>query len=132
MMLIFRGKMQSLRNAILAYMRVEVPMKGRWVPQYLNGIHKHEQLMCMCSTAANSSQDEVVDKVIDLVKKFDKINATKKDLSLDSLDRVELVMAFEEEFSVEIPDSEADKLKCCLDVAKYIISNSSEEASESC
>ncbi|XP_051135557.1 acyl carrier protein 3, mitochondrial isoform X2 [Andrographis paniculata] len=132
--------MQSLRNAILAYMRVEVPMKGRWVPQYLNGIHKHEQLMCMCSTAANSSQDEVVDKVIDLVKKFDKINATKvtetadfqKDLSLDSLDRVELVMAFEEEFSVEIPDSEADKLKCCLDVAKYIISNSSEEASESC
>lgn len=44
----------------------------------------------------------------------------QKDLSLDSLDRVELVMAFEQEFSIEIPDEEADKLKCCADVAKYI------------
>ncbi|XP_066336298.1 acyl carrier protein 3, mitochondrial-like isoform X1 [Miscanthus floridulus] len=48
----------------------------------------------------------------------------QKDLSLDSLDRVELVMAFEQEFSVEIPDDKADKLTCCADVAKYIISES--------
>jgi len=47
-----------------------------------------------------------------------------KDLSLDSLDWVELVMAFEQEFSVEIPDDKADKLTCCADVAKYIISES--------
>lgn len=46
----------------------------------------------------------------------------QKDLSLDSLDRVEFVMAFEQEFSVEIPDEEADRLKCCADVAKYIMS----------
>lgn len=45
----------------------------------------------------------------------------QKDLSLDSLDRVELVMAFEQEFSIEIPDDKADKLTCCADVAKYII-----------
>lgn len=31
-------------------------------------------------------------------------------------------MAFEQEFSIEIPDEEADKLKCCADVAQYIIS----------
>lgn len=54
----------------------------------------------------------------------------QKDLSLDSLDRVELVMAFEEEFSVEIPDAEADKLKCCADVARYIVSSTSEKVSE--
>lgn len=48
----------------------------------------------------------------------------QKDLSLDSLDRVELVMAFEQEFSVEIPDDKADKLTCCADVARYIISES--------
>lgn len=54
----------------------------------------------------------------------------QKDLSLDSLDRVELVMAFEEEFSVEIPDVEADKLKCCADVAEYVISRSNEKVSE--
>ncbi|PIA58394.1 hypothetical protein AQUCO_00500367v1, partial [Aquilegia coerulea] len=44
----------------------------------------------------------------------------RKDLSLDSLDRVELVMALEEEFAIEIPEEEADKLTCCADVAKYI------------
>lgn len=39
-------------------------------------------------------------------------------------------MAFEEEFSVEIPDAEADKLKCCADVAKYITSCPSEKVSK--
>uniref|UniRef100_A0A0D9VW19 Carrier domain-containing protein n=1 Tax=Leersia perrieri TaxID=77586 RepID=A0A0D9VW19_9ORYZ len=33
-------------------------------------------------------------------------------------------MAIEQEFSVEIPDDKADKLSCCADVAKYIISES--------
>jgi len=39
---------------------------------------------------------------------------------MDSLDRVELIMALEEEFSIEIPDEKADKFGCCADVAKYI------------
>lgn len=51
----------------------------------------------------------------------------QKDLSLDSLDRVELVMAFEEEFSIEIPEEKADKLTCCADVAKYIASEAEEK-----
>ncbi|GJM95829.1 hypothetical protein PR202_ga12607 [Eleusine coracana subsp. coracana] len=55
----------------------------------------------------------------------------QKDLSLDSLDRVELVMAFEQEFSIEIPDDKADKLSCCADVAKYIMSESQSDASSS-
>ena len=62
-----------------------------------------------------------------LLCKFLQVTETadfQKDLSLDSLDRVELVMAFEQEFSIEIPDDKADKLTCCADVAKYIISES--------
>ncbi|CAK9863209.1 unnamed protein product [Sphagnum jensenii] len=39
-----------------------------------------------------------------------------QDLGLDSLDRVELVMAFEEEFAVEIPNAEADKISSCSEV----------------
>lgn len=31
-------------------------------------------------------------------------------------------MAFEEEFSIEIPEEKADKLTCCADVAKYVVS----------
>jgi NADH dehydrogenase (ubiquinone) 1 alpha/beta subcomplex 1 len=47
----------------------------------------------------------------------------EKDLGLDSLDVVELVMALEEEFGIEIPDSEADKIASISDAVSYIISN---------
>lgn len=43
-----------------------------------------------------------------------------EDLGADSLDTVELVMAFEEEFSVEVPDEDAEKLQTVNDVVKYI------------
>lgn len=43
-----------------------------------------------------------------------------EDLGADSLDTVELVMAFEEEFGVEVPDEEAEKLLSVGDVIKYI------------
>ena len=43
-----------------------------------------------------------------------------EDLGADSLDTVELVMAFEEEFSVEVPDDDAEKLQTVGDVVKYI------------
>ena len=42
------------------------------------------------------------------------------DLGADSLDTVELVMAFEEEFNVEVPDEDAEKLQAVGDVVKYI------------
>ena len=43
-----------------------------------------------------------------------------EDLGADSLDTVELVMAFEEEFGMEIPDEDAEKLQTVGDVNKYI------------
>lgn len=46
-----------------------------------------------------------------------------KDLGLDSLDVVELVMALEEEFGVEIPDAEADKISSIQDAVGYLMSN---------
>jgi acyl carrier protein len=42
------------------------------------------------------------------------------DLGADSLDTVELVMAFEEEFGIEIPDEEAEKIKSVGDAIRYI------------
>ena len=42
------------------------------------------------------------------------------DLGADSLDTVELIMAFEEEFDVEIPDEDAQKIKTVKDVMEYI------------
>ncbi|MCX7869534.1 MAG: acyl carrier protein [Terrimicrobiaceae bacterium] len=43
-----------------------------------------------------------------------------EDLGADSLDTVELVMAFEEHFGVEVPDEDAEKLLKVSDVIKYI------------
>ncbi len=43
-----------------------------------------------------------------------------EDLSADSLDTVELVMALEEEFSIEIPDEDAEKITSVGDAIKYI------------
>jgi acyl carrier protein len=42
------------------------------------------------------------------------------DLGADSLDTVELVMAFEEAFSIEIPDEEAEKISTVKDAVEYI------------
>lgn len=46
------------------------------------------------------------------------------DLGADSLDRVELIMAFEEAFDIEIPDEEAEKIKTVQDAVGYIEKNS--------
>ena len=46
------------------------------------------------------------------------------DLGADSLDTVELVMAFEEEFGVEIPDEEAEKIATVQNAVDYIDSHS--------
>ncbi len=43
-----------------------------------------------------------------------------EDLGADSLDTVELVMAFEEEFSIEISDEDAEKIKTVHDAVSYI------------
>jgi len=48
------------------------------------------------------------------------------DLGADSLDTVELVMAFEEEFNVEIPDDAAEKIQTVGDAVSFISENSGE------
>uniref|UniRef100_A0A5B7BBK6 Acyl carrier protein n=1 Tax=Davidia involucrata TaxID=16924 RepID=A0A5B7BBK6_DAVIN len=127
--------MQSLRNSILRYVRVRVCMKEWFLAEDVNALNRLGRQLC---TSTGTSPDQIMGQVIELVKKFDKIDAAKvtetadfqKDLCLDSLDRVELVMAFEEEFSIEISDEKADKLTCCADVAKYIISGCEQKIAE--
>lgn len=73
--------------------------------------------------------DEVSERILTVVKNFDKVDMVKvtpeakfsEDLGLDSLDAVEVVMAIEDEFAVEIPDAEADKIVSIPDAVEYII-----------
>lgn len=48
------------------------------------------------------------------------------DLGADSLDIVELVMALEEEFDIEIPDEDAEKVSAVKDVVEYIKAHTEE------
>ncbi len=52
-----------------------------------------------------------------------------EDLGADSLDTVELVMALEEEFSIEIPDEDAEKMTTVGEAVKYIENKISTKAS---
>ena len=73
-------------------------------------------------------EPEVTERVMDAVKNFEKVDAAAvsptshfvEDLGLDSLDAVEVVMAFEEEFVVEIPDDQAEKILSVSDAVKFI------------
>jgi NADH dehydrogenase (ubiquinone) 1 alpha/beta subcomplex 1 len=74
---------------------------------------------------------EVTDRVVSVVKNFNKVDPAKvsptssfgADLGLDSLDTVEVVMAVEEEFAVEIPDAEADKITSVGEAVEYLVTN---------
>jgi acyl carrier protein len=71
-----------------------------------------------------SIEDRVKDIIVDqLGVSADQVTLEAKfieDLGADSLDTVELVMAFEEEFEIEVPDEEAEKLQSVGDVVTYI------------
>ena len=76
--------------------------------------------------------DEVSNKVKKIVADHLGIDESKvteessfiDDLGADSLDTVELVMAFEEEFECEIPDDAAEKIQTVKDAIDFISSNS--------
>ena len=71
------------------------------------------------------------EKVIELIVNQIGVDASKvtmeskivEDLGADSLDRVELTMAVEDEFGVQIPDAEAEKMVTVEDVVSYIEKN---------
>lgn len=74
---------------------------------------------------------DVTARILEVVKNFDQVDGNKvtekvkfnEDLGLDSLDVVEVVMAIEDEFAIEIPDAEADKIVSIEDAVEYITSH---------
>lgn len=82
------------------------------------------------ASSSGLGQEEVTGRILDLLKNFDKVQDPSKlsasahftnDLGLDSLDTVEVVMAIEEEFSIEIPDKEADAIHSVTHAVDYIL-----------
>ncbi|EME41995.1 hypothetical protein DOTSEDRAFT_72933 [Dothistroma septosporum NZE10] len=82
------------------------------------------------ASSSGLGQEEITGRILDLLKNFDKVSDASKlsptahftnDLALDSLDTVEVVMAIEEEFSIEIPDKEADAIHSVNQAVEYIM-----------
>ena len=96
-----------------------------------NGGRATTQSACRAYGAGFLNEDEVTARVVSVVKNFAKVDARKVtatsafagDLGLDSLDTVEVVMAMEEEFAVEIPDAEADKIQSIPEAVSYLAAN---------
>lgn len=82
------------------------------------------------STVDALNKDQVQERVFNVLKAFDKVASTNpsfnptssftSDLGLDSLDVVEVIMAVEEEFGIEIPDEAADSFKTPQEVIEYV------------
>lgn len=82
------------------------------------------------STLDSLTKDQVQERVFNVLNAFDKVATTNptfnptssftSDLGLDSLDVVEVVMAVEEEFGIEIPDEAADSFKTPQEVIEYV------------
>lgn len=74
------------------------------------------------------TMSDIASKVTEIIVEQLSVNADQvkpeakftEDLGADSLDVVELVMAFEEEFGIEVPDEDAEKLQKVGDVLDYI------------
>ena len=81
--------------------------------------------------ASLKTPEEITERVLSVVKNFEKVNAdavTDKshfvnDLGLDSLDTVELVLAIEEEFSIEIPDEASNNITSVPEAVSYLVTH---------
>jgi acyl carrier protein len=80
---------------------------------------------------ATMTKDEITEKVTKVIVDKLGVNSNEiipsanfvNDLRADSLDNVELIMEFENEFNFKIPDEEAEKLTTVGEVIEYIIKN---------
>lgn len=74
---------------------------------------------------------QIETRVMELMRNFDKVNKEKlaldshfvNDLGLDSLDQVEITMELEDEFNIEIPDKEAEKIFTVRQAVEAIYAN---------
>jgi len=80
----------------------------------------------------------IQNKIIDIISEqmgVDKADVSKEtsfinDLNADSLDTVELVMEFEDEFDISIPDEEAEKIQTVGSAVEYVVKVAKSKAAE--
>uniref|UniRef100_A0A0E0DQU3 Acyl carrier protein n=1 Tax=Oryza meridionalis TaxID=40149 RepID=A0A0E0DQU3_9ORYZ len=123
--------MAAARRALLSHLRVPVLARS---PAAAGSVPAARLLSSATEEGSKGSfldKGEVADRIVSVVKNFQKVEPSKvtpnahfqKDLGLDSLDTVEIVMAFEEEFGFEIPDNEAEKIDSIKTAVDFVASH---------
>eukprot|EP01124_Arcella_intermedia_P016893 TRINITY_DN23498_c0_g1_i1.p2 TRINITY_DN23498_c0_g1~~TRINITY_DN23498_c0_g1_i1.p2 ORF type:complete len:153 (+),score=7.04 TRINITY_DN23498_c0_g1_i1:36-494(+) len=122
---------RSMASAYSVHLRAYSSLLARrpaYVPRAPVLVASPAQLARWYSDVPKLTYEVVTERVLNVVKAFDKVDASKvtisssfqKDLGIDSLDAVELVMALEDEFVIQIPDEEAEKITSCEEAINYI------------
>jgi len=130
---LFSSSQRLVRNraghtATLRRVNNNFNFKQSWLPRTPLIVGSFQIRPRYYSEAHKLTYDEVRDRVIKVVQGFDKIDPNivtatssfQKDLGIDSLDAVELVMALEDEFVIQIPDEEAEKITSCEEAINFI------------
>uniref|UniRef100_A0AC34GSJ2 Acyl carrier protein n=1 Tax=Panagrolaimus sp. ES5 TaxID=591445 RepID=A0AC34GSJ2_9BILA len=130
----FRQASRSSICLVAAFTRSKLPITRSLVT--VNYVNNHSQQKWNKSIEQNRfysakaplSLKTVEERIKLVLSLYDKIDPNKltmdsdffKDLGLDSLDHVEVIMAIEDEFGFEIPDGDSDRLKTPKDIFRYI------------
>ncbi|KDE09022.1 NADH dehydrogenase (ubiquinone) 1 alpha/beta subcomplex 1 [Microbotryum lychnidis-dioicae p1A1 Lamole] len=118
----------AARSVITPVIRRNTPLVATRFPQ-VSSLQQQQQQQQQRFYAAGALNGEAIKaRVLDVLGSFEKVDGTKvtetasftNDLGLDSLDAVEVVMAIEEEFSIEIPDEDADRITTVGEAIDYI------------
>jgi acyl carrier protein len=110
--------MEGLRLGVLRFTRVRAR-------KYTGRSDTSEVKLAMADVKAKANVAEKIKQIVSEQLGVDEGEVTPTasfvdDLGADSLDTVELVMAFEEAFEIEIPDEEAEKIRTVQDATAYV------------
>jgi len=82
------------------------------------------------SDVANRVKEIIAEQLMVDLEEITEDSTFVDDLGADSLDRVELIMEFEEEFGIDIPDADAEKIQTVGEAIAYIERRLAEKAKE--
>ncbi|TPX45547.1 hypothetical protein SeMB42_g03963 [Synchytrium endobioticum] len=121
----------TLRSPFVAHARLAGPARAASCAVPLRLSATHQPSRCYSAGKGPLNIQDIEDRVLQLLRDFDKVEHSKlsldshfvNDLGLDSLDQVEITMALEDEFNIEIPDRDAEDIMTPRQAVEKIYAN---------
>ena len=119
----------------LQALMLKVILSGLRISRLINGLISRSGSLAATRRRTVLTETEIEEKIYQIVSEqmgIDKSELTRDtsfvdDLNADSLDTVELVMEFEDEFEMSIPDEEAEKIRTIGQIVDYVLEHCKEK-----